>query len=81
MFGLEALPTYKRVVAWFSGPAEGTKRYFQRLYRLNKELNSSQWTVYERKYDANEVRLALSIDSPFYLGQGSLDSSGFSVDL
>ena len=29
MVGLEALPTYKRVVAWFLGPTEDTKCYFQ----------------------------------------------------
>jgi hypothetical protein len=29
--GLNALPTYKRVVAWFPGPAEDTKRLLLRL--------------------------------------------------
>jgi hypothetical protein len=28
MAGLEALPIYKRVVAWFPGSAEDTERYF-----------------------------------------------------
>lgn len=45
-FGLEALPTYRRVVAWFPGPAEDTERCFQRLRRLSQVLNSSQWRVY-----------------------------------
>jgi hypothetical protein len=49
IMGLEALPNHKRVVAWFSGPAEDTERYFQRLSRLNQGLNTSQWRVYERK--------------------------------
>ena len=35
MVGLEALPTYKRVMAWFQGPAEDTERLFLRLRRLN----------------------------------------------
>jgi hypothetical protein len=47
--GLEALSSYKRGVAWFSGPAEDTERYFQRLHRLNQGLNTSQWRVHERK--------------------------------
>jgi hypothetical protein len=29
MVGMDALPTYKRVVAWFLGPVEDTKYYFQ----------------------------------------------------
>jgi len=29
MVGLDALPTYKRVVAWFPGPVEDMERYFQ----------------------------------------------------
>jgi len=29
MMGLDTLPTYKRVVAWFPGPVEATGRYFQ----------------------------------------------------
>jgi hypothetical protein len=33
MLGLDALPTYKRGVAWFWGPVEDTGRYFQRLRR------------------------------------------------
>jgi hypothetical protein len=49
MVGLEALPTYKRVVAWFPGPREDTERLFQRLRRLNRGLDTSQWRVYESK--------------------------------
>jgi hypothetical protein len=29
MVGMDALPTYKRVVAWFLGSVEDTKYYFQ----------------------------------------------------
>jgi hypothetical protein len=43
MVGLEVLPTYKRVVAWFPGPGEDTERLFQRLRRLNRGLDTSQW--------------------------------------
>jgi hypothetical protein len=56
-------PTYKRVVAWFPGPVEDTERLFQQLCRLNKGLDTSLWTVYERKEEHNGVRLVLSINS------------------
>ena len=36
MVGLEALPTYKRVVAWFPSPAEDTERLLLRLRILNR---------------------------------------------
>lgn len=36
MAGLEVLLIFKRVVAWFPGPAVDTGRYFQRLRRLNQ---------------------------------------------
>jgi len=49
MFGLESLPAYKRVVAWFPGHTADTERYFRRFRRLNQGLNSGQWGVYERK--------------------------------
>jgi len=38
--GLDALPTYKRVVAWFPGPVEDTERYFLWLRRLNWGLDT-----------------------------------------
>ena len=31
LVGLDALPTYKRVVAWFPGPAKDMERYLFRL--------------------------------------------------
>jgi hypothetical protein len=63
MEGLEVLPTYKRVVAWFPGPREDTERLFQRFRRLNRVLDTSQWRVYERKEGPNGVRVVLSMDS------------------
>jgi hypothetical protein len=61
--GLDALPTYKRVVAWFPGPMEDTERYLLRLRRLNQGLDTGLWRVYERKEESNGVRLLFSIDS------------------
>jgi len=43
--GLDALPTYKRVVAWFPDPVEDTGSYFQWLRRLNQGLDTSHWRV------------------------------------
>jgi hypothetical protein len=62
--GLDALPTYKRVVAWFRGPAVPTERYLLRLHRLNRALVTGNWRVYERKDEPNGVYLVLSIDTP-----------------
>jgi len=45
MVGLDALPTYKRVVAWFLGPVEDTEQYFQRLHKLNQSLDTRLWIV------------------------------------
>jgi hypothetical protein len=61
--GLDALPTFKRVAAWFLGPVEDTERYFTRLRRLNRGLDTGQWRVHERRADPNGVHLVLSIDS------------------
>jgi hypothetical protein len=63
MVGLDALSTYRRVVAWIPGPVEDTGRYFQRLRRLNQGLDTSHWRVYERKEEPNGVRLVFSIDT------------------
>ena len=63
MVGLEALPTYKRVVAWFLHPVVDMERYFQQLHRLNLGLNTSQWTLHECKEESNRFRHILSIDS------------------
>jgi hypothetical protein len=49
MVGLDALPTYKSVVAWFPGPVEDTERYFQRLRTLNHDLDTRLWRIYDRK--------------------------------
>jgi hypothetical protein len=63
MVGLDALRTYKRVVAWFPGPVEDTERYFQQLCRLNQGLNTGHWRIYKRKEEPNGVCLVLSIDT------------------
>jgi hypothetical protein len=60
--GLDALPSFKRVAAWFPGPVEDTEQYLTRLCRLNRGLDIGQWRVYERREDPNRVRLVLSID-------------------
>ena len=62
MVGLDALPTYRRVVAWFPDPVEDTELYFQQLLRLNQGLDTRQWRIYERREEPNGVRLVLSID-------------------
>ena len=61
--GLDALPTYKRVVAWFPGPAEDAERYLLRFRRLNHGLDTRHWRVYERKEESTGVRHVLSIDT------------------
>jgi hypothetical protein len=61
--GLDALPTYKRVVAWFLGPVETTERYLLRLRRLNQSLDTGNWRVYKRKEEPNGVRLVLTVDT------------------
>ena len=65
MVGLDALPTYKRVVAWVPDPVEDTERYFQRLRRLNRGLATGDWWVYERGEETKGVRPFLSIDTSF----------------
>ena len=62
LVGLDALPIYQRVVAWFPRPAEDAKQYLLRLRRLNQGLDTRHWRVYERK-ESNGVRLVLSIDT------------------
>ena len=61
--GLDALPTYKRVVAWFLGPVEDTEKYLLQLCRLNQGLDTGNWRVYECKEEPNGVRLVLSINT------------------
>ena len=60
---MDALPTYRRVVAWFPGPADDAERYLLQLHRLNRGLNTGHWRVYERREESNGVRLELSIDT------------------
>jgi hypothetical protein len=63
MVGLETLPTYKIVLAWFPGPREDMKRLPQRLRRFNRGLDTSQWRVYMCKKEPSSVCLVLSIDT------------------
>jgi hypothetical protein len=63
MVRLEVLPINKRAAAWFPGPGEDMERLFQRLRRLKRGMDTSQWRVYERKEEPNGVCLVLSIDS------------------
>ena len=65
MVGLDALPTYKRVVAWFPGTVEDSESYFQWVHRLNQCLDTRHWKVYEFREEPNGVRLVLSIDMTF----------------
>jgi hypothetical protein len=60
---LDALPTFKRVAAWFPVPVEDMELYLTRLRRLNRGLDTGQWRVYECREDPNGVRLVLSIDT------------------
>jgi hypothetical protein len=53
------------VVAWFAGSVENTERYFLRLRRLNRGLDTRHWGVYESKEEPKEVRLVLSIDTTY----------------
>ena len=60
---MDALPTFKRVAAWFPGPVEDTERLFMRLRRLNQGLDTRNWRVHERKEEAKGVHLVHSIDT------------------
>jgi hypothetical protein len=51
------------MVAWFPSPLEDMERYFQRIRRLNRGLDTGHWRVYERKEEPSGVHLVLSIDS------------------
>ena len=63
MVELDALLTYRRVVAWFPGPVEDTEQNFSRLRCLNRGLETGYWRVYERREEPHGVCLVLSIDS------------------
>jgi IS1 family transposase len=62
MVGLEALPTFKRVAAWFLGPMQDTEMLLQRLSQLNRGLETGHWWVYQRREEPNGVRLVLRIN-------------------
>jgi len=63
MVGLDALPTYKRVAAWFPGSVEDTGHYLQQLRRLNRGEDTDKWKVYEHREEPSGVSLVLSVDS------------------
>jgi hypothetical protein len=63
MVGLDALPTYKGVVALLLGPLEDTERYVQGLCRRNRGLDTGYWRVYECKGEPSGVHLLLTVDS------------------
>jgi hypothetical protein len=46
VLGMDALPAYKRLVAWFLGPMEDTEWLLLRLRRLNRGLDTGNWRVY-----------------------------------
>ena len=62
MLGLDALPSYKSVAAMCLGPVKDTERYFKRLRRLNRGLDTEHRTVYERRVEPNGAHHVLSID-------------------
>jgi hypothetical protein len=62
--GMDALPTYKRMLAWFSGPPVENDVLLRRLRRQNDGIDTRQWRVYERRAEPRGVRLVLSMDSP-----------------
>ena len=63
VMGLDALPTYKRVVARFPGPVKDTEQLLSWLRRLNQGLDTRNWRVYECKEEPNRVRFVLSVDT------------------
>jgi len=63
LVGLDAFPTYTRVVACFPVPEENAELYLLRLRRLNQGLHTRHWRVYERREESNGIRLVLSIDA------------------
>jgi hypothetical protein len=75
---LDALLTYKRVAAWFSGPMEDMEQCFSRLHRLNQGLDTGNWRVYERREEPHGVRLVLSIDAAPITVLGGLEWRPFS---
>ena len=62
MVGLDALPSYKRVVAMCPGPVKDTERHFQRLRKLNRGLDTGHRRVYERRVKPNGTHHVFSID-------------------
>ena len=59
----DPLPTNRRVVAWFLGPAEDAERYLLWLCRLNQGLDTRQLRGYEYREKFKGLRMVLSIDA------------------
>jgi hypothetical protein len=78
MVCLDALPTYKRVVAWFQGLVEDREQYFLWLRRLNQSPDTRHWRVYEHKEEPSGVLLVLSIDTDSVTAQEEMGWRPFS---
>jgi hypothetical protein len=78
MVDLDAVPTYKRVVALFPGSVEDMGQYLQWLRRLNRGLGTENWRVYERNEEPSGVCLVLSIDSTYTMALERLGWRPFS---
>jgi len=76
--GLDAIPTYKRVVVRFPSPVEGTERLLSRLRRLNQGVVTGNRKDYERKEEPNGFRLVLRIDTASVTVMGGLRWRPFS---
>jgi len=72
MVGLDALPSYKTVVASCPCPVEDKEHYFLQLHRLNQGLNTGHWRVYERREEPNRVQYVLSIYFPSVVAMGKI---------
>ena len=68
LVGLDGLPTYKRMVAWFPGPAEDAERYLLRLRRLNQGLDTRHWRVYEYEEESNLCSVSTRLLLPCWRG-------------
>ena len=61
--GLDALPTYKRVVAWFLALQRMWSGTCCSFCRLNQGLDTRHWRVYKHNKEPNGVCLVLRIDA------------------
>jgi hypothetical protein len=66
--GTDAIPTYKRVVAWFLGPVEDTEGLFLRLRRLNRGLDTKNWSARRILTEYALCSVLTQNPSPFWRG-------------